>query len=55
MSLVDGILKVLLVLSVISIFGVDITSFVAVLAAAGFAIGLYFRVHFLTLLEEFFL
>lgn len=37
------ILKILLVLSVIRILGVDITSFVAIIAAAGFAIGLAFQ------------
>ena len=39
-SLSGIILKVLLVISVISMVGIDTTSFVAVLAAAGFAIGL---------------
>ena len=43
MSLVEGILKVLLVISVIGILGVDIASFVAILAAAGFAVGLAFQ------------
>lgn len=42
-SLANAILKILLVLSVISILGIDTTSFVAVLAAAGFAIGLAFQ------------
>jgi small conductance mechanosensitive channel len=44
--LVSGIdisLKILLVLSVISILGIDITSFAAILASAGFAIGLAFQ------------
>lgn len=36
-------LKVLLVLSVINILGIPTTSFVAVIAAAGFAIGLAFQ------------
>ena len=39
-SLSGAILKVLLVLSVASIVGVETTSFVAILGAAGFAIGL---------------
>ncbi len=39
-SLVNIILKLLLVLSVISMVGVETTSFVAILAAAGFAIGM---------------
>lgn len=39
-SLVNISLKILLVFSVAGIVGVDITSFVAVLAAAGFAVGL---------------
>ena len=43
MSLVGGILKVLLVISVIGILGVETSSFVAVLAAAGFAVGLAFQ------------
>ncbi|HSH35380.1 mechanosensitive ion channel family protein [Schnuerera sp.] len=43
MSLISAILKILLALSVISILGVDITSFVAILAAAGFAVGLAFQ------------
>jgi small conductance mechanosensitive channel len=43
MSLVEGILKVLLVISVIGILGVETSSFVAVLAAAGFAVGLAFQ------------
>lgn len=42
-SLIVGSLKVLLVISVINILGVDTTSFLAVLAAAGFAIGLAFQ------------
>src|SRR5690554_2907380 len=43
LSLAGAILKILLVLSVISILGIDTTSFVAVIAAAGFAIGLAFQ------------
>ena len=43
MSLISAVLKILLALSVISILGVDITSFVAILAAAGFAVGLAFQ------------
>lgn len=39
-SLLGAILKVLLVISVASIVGVETTSFVAVIGAAGFAIGL---------------
>jgi len=39
-SLVNVSLKILLVFSVAGIVGVDVTSFVAVLAAAGFAVGL---------------
>jgi small conductance mechanosensitive channel len=39
-SLLSMILKVLLVISVISMIGVEMTSFVAILAAAGFAIGM---------------
>ncbi len=39
-SLVNIALKVLLVFTVASVAGVDITAFVAVLAAAGFAVGL---------------
>lgn len=42
-SLIGTILKVLLILSIIKILGVDITSFVAIIAAAGFAIGLAFQ------------
>ncbi|WP_422486367.1 mechanosensitive ion channel family protein [Gudongella sp. DL1XJH-153] len=43
MSLIGGILKVLLLISVVGILGVETSSFVAVLAAAGFAIGLAFQ------------
>lgn len=43
MSLVSGILKVLLGISVVGILGVETSSFVAVLAAASFAIGLAFQ------------
>ncbi len=39
-SLINISLKILLIFSVASIVGVDVTSFVAVLAAAGFAVGL---------------
>ncbi|MCO6491972.1 MAG: mechanosensitive ion channel family protein [Phaeodactylibacter sp.] len=39
-SLVNVSLKVLLIFSIAGIVGVDVTSFVAVLAAAGFAVGL---------------
>ena len=39
-SLFNVTLKILLVFSVASIVGVDVTSFLAVLAAAGFAVGL---------------
>ncbi|MDD2207146.1 MAG: mechanosensitive ion channel domain-containing protein [Aminobacterium sp.] len=42
-SLINALLKVLLVISVISILGIDTTSFVAVIAAAGFAVGLAFK------------
>ncbi|WP_245736136.1 mechanosensitive ion channel family protein [Virgibacillus subterraneus] len=43
LSLIGTILKILLILSIIKILGVDITSFVAIIAAAGFAIGLAFQ------------
>ena len=39
-SLVAILLKVLLIISVISMVGIETTSFVAILAAAGFAIGM---------------
>jgi len=39
-SLTSAILKILLVISVISMLGVEMASFVAILAAAGFAIGM---------------
>lgn len=42
-SIINAVLKVLLAISVIRILGVDTTSFVAVIAAAGFAIGLAFQ------------
>lgn len=42
-SLVSGLLKVLLAISVVGILGVETSSFVAVLAAGGFAIGLAFQ------------
>ena len=42
-SLINISLKVLLVISIIGILGINTTSFVAVIAAAGFAIGLAFQ------------
>ncbi len=42
-SLIIGSLKVLLIISVINILGVDTTSFVALIAAVGFAVGLAFQ------------
>lgn len=39
-SLTDALLKVLLAITVIGMLGVQMTSFIAILAAAGFAIGL---------------
>ncbi len=39
-SFLTVILKVLLVLSVVSMIGVEITSFIAILGAAGFAVGM---------------
>ena len=39
-SLISAILKILLVISVIKMLGVEMTSFIAILAAAGFAIGM---------------
>ncbi|MDA3843662.1 MAG: mechanosensitive ion channel, partial [Candidatus Kapabacteria bacterium] len=39
-SMVTIILKILLIISAISIIGVETTSFVAILAAAGFAVGM---------------
>ncbi|SMB79441.1 small conductance mechanosensitive channel [Desulfonispora thiosulfatigenes DSM 11270] len=42
-SLVNATLKVLLAVSIIKIIGIDTTSFVAILAAAGFAVGLAFQ------------
>lgn len=39
-SLLSMILKILLIITVISMMGVEMTSFVAILAAAGFAIGM---------------
>lgn len=39
-SLIDIMLKILLIFSVAGIVGVDVTSFLAVMAAAGFAVGL---------------
>lgn len=43
LSLSKIILKILLILSIIKIIGVDTSSFVALLASAGFAIGLAFQ------------
>lgn len=42
-SLINALLKILLVISIIRILGVDTTSFVAIIAAAGFAVGLAFQ------------
>ncbi|SFL71623.1 small conductance mechanosensitive channel [Gracilibacillus orientalis] len=42
-SMMSIILKILLIISVISILGADITSFAAIIAAAGFAVGLAFQ------------
>ncbi len=42
-SLISTLLKILLALSVIGILGIDTSSFVAVIAAASFAIGLAFQ------------
>jgi small conductance mechanosensitive channel len=42
-SLIDALLKVFLVVSVIGILGVETSSFVAILASAGLAIGLAFQ------------
>jgi small conductance mechanosensitive channel len=42
-SLIGAILKILLIVSIVTILGVDTTSFVAIIAAAGFAIGLAFQ------------
>ncbi len=39
-SLLSAILKIMLVISVVQMVGVEMTSFVAILAAAGFAIGM---------------
>lgn len=39
-SLLSMLLKIMLIISVISMLGVEMTSFVAILAAAGFAIGM---------------
>lgn len=39
-SLISAILKILVVISVMSIVGIPMTSFIAILAAAGFAIGM---------------
>ncbi len=43
MSLVSNALKILLGISVIGILGVETSSFVAILASAGFAVGLAFQ------------
>ncbi len=40
LSLVSILLKVLLVISVVSMLGVEMTSFIAIMGAAGLAIGL---------------
>lgn len=40
MSFIDILLKVILAITVLSMLGVEMTSFIAVLAAAGFAVGL---------------
>jgi len=42
-SLVTTVLKILLAISIIRVLGIDTTSFVAVIAAVGFAIGLAFQ------------
>jgi len=39
-SLLSALLKIMLIIAVISMVGVEMTSFVAILAAAGFAIGM---------------
>ena len=39
-SLLSMLLKIMLIISVISMLGVEMTSFVAILAAAGFAVGM---------------
>jgi small conductance mechanosensitive channel len=49
-SLIGIILKVILVIVVISYLGFKSTFFVAILAAAGFAIGMAYKVHYLILL-----
>jgi len=43
LSMVDISLKVLLAISIIKMLGIDTTSFVAAIAAAGFAVGLAFQ------------
>lgn len=40
LSMIDAILKVLLVISIASMVGIEMTSFVAILGAAGLAVGL---------------
>jgi len=42
-SVANASLKVLLAISIIKVLGIDTTSFVAVIAAAGFAVGLAFQ------------
>lgn len=42
-TLLDGVLKVLLVVTVISYLGIEMTSFAALIGAAGLAIGLAFQ------------
>lgn len=43
LTLVSILLKVALIISVIGMFGIEITSFIAILASFGFAIGLAFQ------------
>ncbi|HZK85132.1 MAG TPA: mechanosensitive ion channel domain-containing protein [Desulfosporosinus sp.] len=42
-SIINVSLKVLLIISIIKVLGIDTTSFVAVIASAGFAVGLAFQ------------
>ena len=39
------LLKVMLLVSVIGMIGVEMTSFIAILGAVGLAVGMAFRVH----------
>lgn len=39
-GMVDGLLKVLLIITVLGMFGVEMTSFIAILGAAGLAAGM---------------